>query len=171
MATEPTPGTARPPGAFAALTARLRRRADSEHEQALVRLVIALLIVAYLGLLSLVEPAGTQDTAPMLLVMLAESAVGIGLVALIVIAPAPSHLRRWIGMLADYGTLTALMLLDPVALAPLYIIVLWVTIGNGLRYGRNYLLASASLGAASFLTVVLSSAYWRDQPMLAGGMP
>ena len=170
MATEPTPGTARPPGAFAALTARLRRRADSEHEQALVRLVIALLIVAYLGLLSLVEPAGTQDTAPMLLVMLAESAVGIGRVALIVIAPAPSHLRRWIGMLADYGTLTALMLLDPVALAPLYIIVLWVTIGNGLRYGRNYLLASATLGAASFLGVVLGTDYWRGQPMLAVGL-
>ena len=170
MATEPTPGTARPPGAFAALAARLRRRADSEHEQALVRLVIALLIVAYLGLLSLVEPAGTQDTAPMLLVMLAESAVGIGLVALIVIAPAPSHLRRWIGMLADYGTLTALMLLDPVALAPLYIIVLWVTIGNGLRYGRNYLLASATLGAASFLGVVLGTDYWRGQPMLAVGL-
>ena len=149
---------------------RFRNRADSEHEQALVRLVIASLILAYLWGLSHVGGSRGEDVQPMLLVMFAEALVGVGLVALILIRPAVSHVRRWTGMFADYGTLTALMLLSPVALAPLYIIVLWVTIGNGLRYGRNYLVAATALALSSFLLVVVESAYWRQQPMLATGL-
>jgi two-component system sensor histidine kinase RpfC len=125
---------------------RLRQRPDSEHEQALVRLAIALVIVAYLWSLQL---AG-QKTGPMLLVMLAESFVGLALLAAIVMHPGVSHARRWIGMLADYGTLTALMVLSPVALAPLYVIILWVTIGNGHRYGGRYHIVASVLGLVAF---------------------
>ncbi len=149
---------------------RFRNRADSEHEQALVRLVIASLILAYLWGLSHVGGPRGEDVQPMLLVMFAETLIGVGLVALILIRPAISHARRWTGMCADYGTLTLLMLLSPIALAPLYIIVLWVTIGNGLRYGRNYLVAATALALSSFLLVVVESAYWRQQPMLATGL-
>lgn len=149
---------------------RFRHRADSEHEQAFVRLAIASLILAYLWGLSSVDGQRAGEMKPMLLVMLAETVVGVGLVAMIALAPAPSHVRRWIGMLADYGTLTALMVLSPVQLAPLYIIILWVTIGNGLRYGSRYLFVAATLGLSSFLTVVQQSEYWRQQPMLATGL-
>lgn len=149
---------------------RFRNRADSEHEQALVRLVIASLILAYLWGLSHVGGSRGEDVQLMMLVMLAEALVGVGLVALILIRPAVSHARRWTGMFADYGTLTALMLISPVALAPLYIIVLWVTIGNGLRYGRNYLVAATALALSSFLLVAVESPYWRQQPMLATGL-
>jgi two-component system sensor histidine kinase RpfC len=151
---------------FARIARTLRQRPDSEHEQAMVRLAIALVIVAYLWGLQL----SGQKVAPMLLVMLGETFVGLGLLAAIVLRPGISHVRRWIGMLADYGTLTALMVLSPVSLAPLYVIILWVTIGNGLRYGGKYLLSASLLGVAAFLTVFLSSAYWRGQPYLAVGL-
>jgi len=148
------------------LARRFRQRPDSEHEQALVRLAIALIIVSYLWLL---QRAG-QETSPMLLVMLAESCVGIGLLVAIAMRPGVSHLRRWIGMLADYATLTCLMVLSPKELAPLYVIILWVTMGNGLRYGGRYLFAAAGLAMASFFTVILESSYWLDQPYLAIGL-
>jgi two-component system sensor histidine kinase RpfC len=151
---------------FATLSRRFRHRPDSEHEQALVRLVIALIIVSYLGWL---QRAG-ESTSPMLLVMLAESCVGIGLLAAIAWQPGVSHLRRWIGMLADYSTLTCLMVLSPAPLAPLYVIILWVTMGNGLRFGGRYLAASSALGVASFLTVIVRSSYWLQQPYLAVGL-
>jgi two-component system sensor histidine kinase RpfC len=152
------------------LLQRFRNRADSEHEQALVRLAIATLILSYLFGLHYFAPPASEHVGPMLLVMLAETIVGIGLVAWIAAMPGVSHLRRGVGMLADYGTLTVLMLLSPVALAPLYVIVLWVTIGNGLRYGRRYLFSAAVLAAASFLLVVLQADYWRRQPYLAIGL-
>ncbi|MEO8161427.1 MAG: response regulator, partial [Arenimonas sp.] len=145
---------------------RYRDRPDSEHEQALVRLVIALVIVAYLWALQ----SSGQKVWPMLLVMLAETFVGIGLLAAIALRPGISHPRRWAGMFADYATLTWLMLLNPVALAPLYVIILWVTIGNGLRYGGRYLLSAAMLGLAAFSTVAWRSQYWIEQPYLAIGL-
>jgi two-component system sensor histidine kinase RpfC len=149
-----------------AIARRFRQRPDSEHEQALVRLAIALLIVAYLCGLQI---AG-QKVWPMLLVMLAESVVGIGLLAAIALHPGVSDARRTAGMLADYATLTALMVLSPAALAPLYVIILWVTMGNGLRYGSRYLVAAAALAVASFFTVILRSSYWMEQPYLAVGL-
>jgi two-component system sensor histidine kinase RpfC len=151
---------------LASLARRFRQRPDSEHEQALVRLAIALIIVGYLWGL---QRAG-QETSPMLMVMLAESCVGIGLLAAIAARPAVSHVRRWIGMLADYATLTCLMVLSPLQLAPLYVIILWVTMGNGLRYGGRYLGCAAALAVASFATVVSNAGYWQQQPYLAGGL-
>ncbi|WP_064746704.1 response regulator [Lysobacter firmicutimachus] len=151
------------------LKERLSNRPDSEHGQALVRLIIACLIVAYLLGLQAFEQ-DSRATQTMLWVMSAESLVGLGLLAGIVRWPGVSHLRRWIGMIADYSTLAALMSLDAPSLAPLYVIVLWVTIGNGLRYGTRYLYTSASLAGASFLAVILANPYWRDQPYLSAGL-
>lgn len=151
------------------LKARLSGRLDTEHEQALVRLVIACLIVLYLGGLKLSHGDGPTNTI-LLQVMLAEALVGLGLITSIVVRPGISHLRRWIGMLADYATLAVLMSLDAQLLAPLYVLVLWVTIGNGLRYGTTYLYAAAALAATAFMAVILGADYWRGQPYLAGGL-
>src|SRR5690606_39469985 len=81
-----------------------------------------------------------------------------------------SHVRRWVGMVTDYATLATLMLLGGAEMAPLYVIILWVTIGNGMRYGRNYLRSASGLAAVSFLAVILFSDYWQQQPHLAAGL-
>ena len=130
---------------FAALKQRLARRPDSEHGQAIVRLAIASLILSYLW--SLQEFGDNANVAPMLMVMAVETLVGFGLLAGIVVNPGVSHARRWIGMLADYTTLAVLMSLNAEALAPLYVITMWVTIGNGLRYGTFYLYSAVVLSS------------------------
>jgi len=151
------------------LLQRFRNRPDSEHVQALVRLVIACLIVLYLWGLQRFS-GDAVDVQAMVMVMLIEAVVGLALVAGIAMDPRVSHLRRWIGMLADYATLAILMSLRADALAPLYVLILWVTIGNGLRYGTAYLYSAGALSASAFLAVVLSQPYWRDQPYLSGGL-
>lgn len=148
------------------LIRRLKRRNDSEHEQAIVRLAIALLILAYLWWLAPRLPG----VASMVAVMLAESMVGLGLVAWLLFKPDVSHTRRWIGMLADFSTLAILMYLNPKPLAPLYVLILWVVVGNGLRYGPKYLYSASGLGLLAFLWVIASSPYWRTQPYLAVGL-
>lgn len=151
------------------IQSRLSHRPDSEHGQALVRLVIACLIAAYLW--SLQVFAGETDVhAFMLKVMVAEAMIGLGLLAAILAWPGVSHSRRWIGMLADYTVLATLMLLDAASLAPLYVLILWVTIGNGLRYGTTYLYAAAGLASISFLIVIFGTEFWRNQPYLTGGL-
>ena len=95
-------------GLLARLRQRLAGRPDSEHGQALVRLVIAALILAYLAGLQLASGEPGSHSA-MAWVMLAETLVGFGLLAAIVHRPGVSHVRRAIGMVADYTTLAVLM--------------------------------------------------------------
>ena len=157
---------------LASLRSRLRNREDSEHEQAIVRLVIAALILVYmLGVWSVpVESETATGLIWAARVIMAETLLGLGLVVAIFVRPKPSRVRRYIGMLADYATLGAMMVLYDRALAPLFVVYLWVTIGNGLRFGPRFLLAAIALAATSFLFVITNSAYWADNQPLAWGL-
>ncbi len=132
--------------------------------------MMAVLIVVYLLGLRLSGKGDGSALTLMLMVMLAEAVIGLGLLAAIIINPGTSHVRRCVGMLSDYMTLAYLMYLEPKLLAPLYVIVLWVTIGNGLRYGERYLLVASLLGLGAFFEVAWYTQYWREQPYLAGGL-
>lgn len=153
------------------LRARFSHRPDSEHEQALVRLAIAALILCYLLGLASTSPRHL-DTAFfwVLGVILSETLLGFGLLVAIVINPAASSVRRLIGMAADFFTLAAVMSLHGEILAPLYIVYLWVAIGNGLRYGPRYLFAAVAMASVSFGYVILETAYWQHNRPLAWGL-
>ncbi|MGB0134840.1 sensor histidine kinase, partial [Dokdonella sp.] len=148
---------------------RFANRPDSEHGQAFVRLVIVGVWLIYL-----LGAASTQGlsgpTLPRaLLILLAETCVGTAIIVHIAIHPGVSNVRRWVGMILDYSAMGAMMTLGP-QLAPLYVIFLWVTIGNVLRYGPRFLFAAVCLAVASFLGVILSTQYWLDNAPLAWGL-
>jgi len=152
--------------------AAFKNRQDSEHQQAFVRLAIALLMIAYiLGLLTTQsDPEQIDGLMWAFWVISAETMLGLALVVAIAKRPAPSHVRRYVGMFADYGTLAAMMLLYDRALAPFFVVYLWVTIGNGLRYGPNFLRIAIAMASASFLLVMLNSAYWDQNLPLGWGL-
>jgi two-component system sensor histidine kinase RpfC len=152
------------------VVARFRNRPDSEHAQALIRLVIAALILAYLAGLSAGGGQGEWAADATLLVILAETLLGFALVLWIALRPGVSHARRVIGMIGDYGTLAAMMTLGGAQLAPLYVILLWVTVGNGLRFGPRYLIAALALAMAAFLPVLLFTPYWQQNSHLGWGL-
>lgn len=144
-------------------------RPDSEHSQALVRLVIAAVLLSYLAGLATGDGAG-RELRLSVLILLAETLLGLAIVIAIVLRPGVSHARRMIGILGDYGTLAAMMMLKGEVLAPLYVIILWVTVGNGLRYGSRYLFAAIGLAVVTFLVVILRTPYWQDNPYIAWGL-
>lgn len=144
-------------------------RPDSEHGQALVRLAIAAMLLAYLAGLATGDAVG-RELRLSVLVLLAETLLGLGIVIAIAMRPGVSHVRRVVGMLGDYGTLAAMMMLKGEVLAPLYVIILWVTVGNGLRYGSRYLFAAMALALVTFLAVILGTPYWRANPYVAWGL-
>jgi len=154
---------------FSALRDRLRGRADSEHGQVLVRIVITALFSLYLGI-----EVGAGDLRPALwltwLILLGELLLSLGLLVAILYRPAPSHVRRWIGMLADYAAMGGVMYLQGEPAAPLYAVYLWVTIGNGMRYGPMYLYAATALAVLSFGTMVQLTPFWRQNGYLSWGL-
>jgi two-component system, sensor histidine kinase RpfC len=151
------------------LRSRFEKRPDSEHGQAFVRLAIVGLWLIYL--LGAASSQGLNGpTLPRAMVILfVETCVGAGILVHMAFSPGVSHARRWIGMVSDYAAMGAMMTLGA-QLAPLYVIYLWVTIGNGLRYGPRYLFAAVSLAVASFLFVILSTPYWLENAPLAWGL-
>ena len=52
----------------------------------------------------------------------------------------------------------------------MYIIFLWVALGNGFRYGQKYLLGSALASAVGFSAVAFLQSYWRHQVPLSIGL-
>jgi two-component system sensor histidine kinase RpfC len=55
-------------------------------------------------------------------------------------------------------------------LAPVYVVYLWVTIGNGLRFGPRFLLGAVGLASLSFLFVITTTPYWIENAALAWGL-
>ena len=156
-------------GAARRMLSRLRGRQDSEHAQVFVRIVITTLFAAYLGW----EVSGGDGNRALFLtwwILLGEWLLSVVLLAAIVASPGPSDLRRWIGMLADYAAMGGVMHLQGETAAPLYAVVLWVTIGNGMRYGPGYLFRATALAGLSFGAMMQATPYWQENPYLSWGL-
>ena len=156
---------------LARIHARFASRPDSEHGQALVRIAVLSVVLLYL-LLSRAHGSNEANHQGYLLVlgMVAFGfTIGAMLLGWIFLRPGVSHLRRAIGMASDYGLMAAAMVRLGEPLAWVYVIILWVTIGNGLRFGHRYLMAAVAAALTSFGVVLLLSDYWaRNLPLGLG---
>ena len=70
---------------------------------------------------------------------------------------SPSPHRR---MSLDYATCSFLLTYTGEAGSPLLVVYLWVTLGNGFRYGCHYLYAATAMAIAGFVLVLALSPYW-----------
>ncbi|HVT32045.1 MAG TPA: ATP-binding protein [Rhodanobacteraceae bacterium] len=156
--------------ALASLKARYSNRPDSEHGQAFVRLAILTVVLVYLCGVGTVAGFHDPDLRTVLLFVLIEFLVGTGILVGIARQPGVSRSRRVIGMVADYTMMGAAMHLMGAHLAPVYVVYLWVTIGNGLRFGPRFLLGAVGLASLSFLFVITSTPYWIENAALAWGL-
>jgi two-component system sensor histidine kinase RpfC len=156
--------------ALASLKARYANRPDSEHGQAFVRLAILTVVLIYLCGVGTVAGFHDPDLRTVLLFVLIEFLVGTGILVGIARQPGVSRSRRVIGMVADYTMMGAAMHLMGAHLAPVYVVYLWVTIGNGLRFGPRFLLGAVGLASLSFLFVITSTPYWQENQALAWGL-
>jgi diguanylate cyclase (GGDEF)-like protein len=147
---------------FATIRERLAGRPDSEHIQALVRIAIASIIFLYLFFFSTSGKLAVEQQHA-LFVMLYFDLVAIGLFMLIVIRPQVSPLRRLLAMVFDFGSASYMMYVLEDKALPFFAVYLWVTIGNGLRYGVRYLHAAMAVSIISFTVVFGISPYWREQ--------
>lgn len=156
-------------GGTAGAMARFSGRPDSEHEQIVLRVVLVTLILAYIFVLEAVEPTRRAFAV-------AGIAMSVGLVIswafLIDIWHRPGRCmpRRVLANFADVSILSALFHISPEVMAPCWLIYLWVTFGNGFRYGERWLFVSAGISVAGFATAVATTPYWRENLGLSIGL-
>jgi two-component system, sensor histidine kinase RpfC len=150
---------------------RLSNRPDSEHGQALVRLSVLLVVLIYMLARRLIILDHDDAASSAVLLMVATGfVVGTGILVAILRNPVVSHQRRAVGMLSDYGLMAAAMIYYSQPLAWVYVLVMWVTVGNGLRYGAVYLRSAVTMAVVSFGAVIALSGYWQANMSLAIGL-
>jgi two-component system, sensor histidine kinase RpfC len=148
----------------------LSRREDSEHEQILIRIVLVFVVTGYV----LCFAIGSAETAASIRVPVLAMNLGmvIGWTFLIhlLLKPGRSVIRRLLAMQADLWVLTWVLSTGHELTAVWYPIYLWVTFGNGFRYGNRYLLTSAANSVAGFSIVLASSDFWSHHLYVGSGL-
>jgi two-component system sensor histidine kinase RpfC len=162
----PTPAPRTRRWSLSAVRERLAFRPDTEHEQGLIRLGIALGLPVYL-LFALrydsVASAAPHDTAWMFLTAWsAFIVITIALLARIVLSPPrPSPARRLVAMATDFGGTAMFMSILGEFGALAYPVCVWAVLGHGVRYGTPYLVLAACLAIGGFSVVLAINPYWQ----------
>lgn len=156
-----------------AIVRRMRSRPDTEFEQALVRAAIMLLVYGYFyylfnsgetDLSATVRRQILHIYGPILL------ALSFSLLARIAFDTRISHLRRLTGVVIDISSCSYFLYLSNEAGTILLVVYLWVTLGNGFRYGLRYLMFSALVSVAGFSLVIWLNPFWQDHLWLGTSM-
>mgnify|MGYP003384648471 CR=1 FL=1 len=148
---------------FGRIKQRLNKLNDSEVEQALnIRLSIGLAAVLYFCF-----PWNSTETfqenllSTSSLVSLGFFIGALSIVTAIIINPISSPIRRVAGIFLDLSSLTVLTFFASEESVFMFVLYLWTILGNGFRYGTNYLYLSLTLGFLGFSSAVLWSDYWQ----------
>ncbi|QQP88783.1 response regulator [Skermanella sp. TT6] len=144
-------------------------RTDTEHEQIVIRILLVSLILAYVLVLVLAEGTAGHLVRSVLILPTVFAGSWLLLVHLM-LEPGPSVPRRVVGNLLDMSMVSAFLHVGGAMAAPWYLIYLWVTFGNGFRYGPRFLMSSAVLGAAGFAWVIHATPFWLEIPHVAYGL-
>ncbi len=128
---------------------RLSNRPDTEHEQAIIRVLLtSIFLIIYFNHTSILA----LTTSYLIL--------SFSILIWIIINPSSSHMRKVIGIAGDMAMSSAVLSMAGEAGILALAVYLWVITGNGFRYGLRYLKIStffALLGAS--IALILGS-YW-----------
>ncbi|HET7261513.1 MAG TPA: ATP-binding protein [Casimicrobiaceae bacterium] len=148
----------------------LAQRADSEHEQAILRIVIVGLFLGYMATFHGMPSLWTSDQARIVAILAGFLAVATALFVAICISPAPNVTRRLLGMVADVAGCTWYMAVAGDYGFLVIGVLLFVTFGNGFRFGLRYLFGCQLLCLAGLIGVLAFVPYWRERPVPGAGL-
>jgi two-component system sensor histidine kinase RpfC len=154
---------------FASARARLAARPDTEHEQAIVRLLVAAALGAYL-LPGGLAVFGWDSLEFHYFVFISYLVFSVVLLGWIFLSTKVSHLRRCLAIAADVATASIAMWYYGEQALALFVVYIWVTLANGFRYGPAYLVISLGASLAAFAATVVVTPYWQDRLFAAGGL-
>ena len=141
-----------------------------ELEQALLRVGIVGFILAYLFWYVLRDGIIEPEEYEVLVVTGGFLTFSVLLTLRILAAPRVSVLRRFIGMIGDNAVATYFLSQMGEGGAVILFVYLFITIGNGFRFGRLYLHACQLMGLAGFSVVLVVSPFWSKHVGIGAGL-
>lgn len=153
---------------FGNLKRRLKKTGDSEPEQAIIRLTIGTLLVLYYCIPWKTDSSFeqiVQSTANQIIFI--ATLIAFSIFAAIALNPKPSPIRRIVGIFFDLTSLSIVMYWTGGEHLPLFVFYLWVTLGNGFRFGPIYLYVAFAASITGFGSVIIWSDYWQSHQSFA----
>ncbi|MCW5771795.1 MAG: response regulator [Rhodospirillaceae bacterium] len=149
---------------------RILNRADSEHDQHVIRILIVSIGYIYMAVWAIVGGFDTAGFSEMLNITGAFYGLCLLMMIHLIDYPAVSPARRVLGLTLDQVCMSLAMYLGGAFVAPFYGVYLWTTLGCGFRYGIPYLALSAGLSAVGFGITVAFSPFWADLQVIGWGL-
>ena len=139
---------------------------NTELDQANLRIIIAAIAVVYMVVLGFLPGHRFDTYLPVITYIVLFLLASIAFRQAIARWPGHYPARRIFAMVHDYtGTCFGLVIGGEAAL-PLYAVMVWVNLGNGMRYGSRYLAIATGLALVALLVVYRLTPYWQAQPFM-----
>ncbi len=140
---------------------RLRQACNPlELEQALIRIGIGFALISFLLFRHFSGLATSPSDALALPIALSFQALSFVLLGLILFMKRHDSPRRLAGAWLDIGSTTLFMIMTGELGVMLVGVFLWVTFGNGFRFGKKYLIHSQILSLLGFLYTINVNPFW-----------
>jgi signal transduction histidine kinase len=147
-------------------------RNDTEFEQTIVRFGIGTLVLLYMVFAKpeLNFPLGYFYKNNIGLALLIAYIGATCMSIWVYFRPGINTVRRVIAMLFDYGFLGSFLLAGGETHLPIFAALVWVSVGNGIRYGRAMLMAALAISMVTVAIVWYLNPYWFGRPFLSGAL-
>jgi two-component system sensor histidine kinase RpfC len=143
---------------------------DPDIEQAWLRVVIGSVAFAYAWFLVLSEGAFTPGLVTSLVASGVAALVGAWMVRRLNRTKEDLVSMRYLGIVSDMAAITIAMAGAGEGGVPFVGFFLWVTVGNGFRYGPRYLLAAYWLSLVGYGCLLLFVPFWIQHRAFAIGL-
>ncbi|NBJ11131.1 ATP-binding protein [Microvirga arsenatis] len=139
------------------LLQRLKKSPDREYEMSFNRIAFFLVICSYTLLAA--PPNATQALTS----MAAFGVVSVLVAAHIIVHPQRTKVRRLVAMASDLSTTSLQLHFGGEISSVFFPLYLWITFGNGFRFGIWYLRVATLISVACFTAVIITTPFWRNE--------
>ena len=138
----------------------------SEVDQATLRLIVSSIALVYMLALAVFNADRAMTYLPIITYITTFIFVSVFLRLAIKRWPGHYFWRRLLSMFHDYAGIAFALALGGEAALPIYVALLWVTLGNGMRFGPRYLAWATGIALATLVLVFWFDPYWHSQPYM-----
>lgn len=146
------------------------QRGDTDMGAASVRVLLAMAVLIYLFAMERIDRYISEQEVTIIYLAMCYFCYAFLQWLSNLFWPGPNVIRRVISIFADTGVVTFALINTGETATPFFGGYLWVTIANGIRFGRNYLFVTNTFAVIGFSAVLLLSPYWHNQLVLGVGL-
>ena len=146
-----------------------RLLSDTEFNQCFVRLLLSSFAVLFVEVVSSKPYGPTGEITRFSFIALSALffCAGIVMASVTFIRPGHSQPRRLIAITLDYTAIAILMTIGGPGALPTYAIIVWMTVGYGIRFGARYLTIAAIASMICLSCIIAINPYLRSNPALS----